>query len=136
MFDNVLSFLNLRNTLMAEQREDFRRKHIRYSGLDAEVAIDKHTYAVRNWDMNGIAFETEPDNYIDAGAAVQMIIEFKLPHETIFIKQQAIILRTAHRGVSVATFPFVPPDNRRLFERVLDNLHARKFLESRIAETA
>jgi len=132
MLDNVLSLFGLGQSALPAQ-EDFRRRHVRYSGLDAEVVIGKHTYAVHDWDLNGIAFETTPDNSLDAGTEVQMSITFKLPHETIIIEQQACIFRIARRGVSVAMFTSMHAGIRRQFERVLDSLYTQKFLESQVA---
>ena len=132
MFDNVLSFFGLANGLPPEQK-DFRRKHVRYSGLHAEVIIGKHTYTVHDWDLNGIAFETAPDTYINVGTQVQMSIKFDLPYETIAIEQSGCIFRIAKRGVSVAMFTSMQAGTRRQFERVLDYLYTQKFLESQVA---
>ena len=132
MFDNVLSFFGLGNGQQPAQG-DFRRKHIRYPGLNAEVVIGKNTYPVHDWDLNGIAFGTTPDNYMNVGTTVQMTIKFSLPHETIIIEQEASIFRIAQRGISVAMYTSLQPGARHQFERVLDGFYAQKFLESQVA---
>ena len=132
MFDNVLSFFGLAND-DASFQGDFRRKRIRYSDLNAEVVVGKNSYPVHDWDMNGIAFETTPDNYMDVGTKVQMNIRFNFPLEPIVVEQEAVIFRIAQRGISVAMFNGIQPTARRQFERVLDNLYTQKFLESQVA---
>ena len=132
MFDNVLSFFGLGNGLPSGQG-DFRRKHIRYPGLNAEVVIGRNTYPVQDWDLNGIAFGTTPDNYLNVGTNVKMTIRFTLPHETIVIDQEACIFRIAQRGVSVAMYTSMQPNARHQFDRVLDSFYAQKFLESQVA---
>lgn len=132
MLNNILSFFGLENGSLPAN-EDFRRKHVRYSGLQAEAIIGKNTYAIRDWDLSGIAFETNPDTCIDTGTEVKMTVKFHFPNEMIAIEQKARIVRNAKRGVSAATFTSMPANAHRQFQRVLDNIYTQNFLESQVA---
>jgi len=132
MLNNILSFFGLENGSLPAH-EDFRRKRVRYPGLQAEAVIGKNTYAIRDWDLSGISFETDPDTCLDAGTEIKMTVKFRFPHEMIAIEQKARILRNAQRGVSAATFTSMPTGTRRKFQRVLDSIYTRNFLESQVA---
>lgn len=109
-----------------------RRRHMRHNSVQAEVIIGNRAYSVRDWSMGGVAFDTTPDARLMNGDYVQLVIKFRLPHDTITVQQRVQVVRTARRGVA-AKFNGMTAEVRRQFERVLDNLHAQTFMESQIA---
>jgi hypothetical protein len=132
LLNNILSFFGLENGSLPAH-EDFRRKRVRYPGAQAEAVIGKNTYAIRDWDLSGLSFETNPDTCLDAGTEVKMTVKFRFPHEMIAIEQKARILRNARRGVSAVTFTSMPAETRGKFLRALHNIYTRNFLESQVA---
>ena len=112
--------------------EEHRRKHVRHPAFQAEALVGGRTYNIRDWSMGGIFFDTAPDARLTAGDSVTVTLKFRFPHDTISIQQQALITRTARRGIA-AEFAPLQGSVRRQFERVLDSIYAQSFLESQIA---
>ena len=132
MFDNALYFFRFINSVEVAQ-ENFRRKHVRYRGLHADIIIENHACAIHDWDMNGVAFETTPDIPLTVGEEIQMVLKFYLPNDTVVVVLPAYIVRAAERGISAAKFLSLQLDVRRQFERVLDSLNTQILLESQAA---
>ncbi len=128
---SILSFFNLGDGAL-NAKADFRRKHIRYAGVHAEVVVGDRAYSIRDWSLGGMSFETAPDARLTAGDKILAVLKFRFPHDTITIQQPALIVRTAKRGIA-AQFAPLPAEARRQFERVLDSLNAQSFMESQVA---
>lgn len=131
LVQSVLSFFNLGRQKPSDLA-DARRKYIRYGGLHAEVTVGNRAYSIRDWSLGGVSFETAPDAGVTIGDKIQLVLKFRFPHDTITIQQPALIVRAARRGIA-AEFAPLPAAARREFDRVLDSLHAEKFLESQAA---
>ncbi len=130
MLDNVLSFLGFGEEPPETEEVGIKRKHVRLDGRSVRIAIGKNIYPVHDWDMSGISFHTTPENYVNLKEVVRMRIAFPFPHETVYLEQEAVIRRCAHRGVSAALFTAMEPAVRHQLERVIDNYHAQEFLRS------
>lgn len=116
---------------MADNGEH-RRRHVRHPAFHAEVIVGGRVYNIRDWSMGGVFFESAPDARIIAGDTVQVTLRFRFLHDTISVQQQALVTRTAKRGIAAEFAPMVTATRRQL-ERVLDSLYTQKFLESQIA---
>lgn len=133
MFNRVLSLFGVRNLTSQGDETSTRRKHVRHEAVHAEVVVGDHSYNIRDWGMGGVFFETTPEVKLNAGDKIPAILRFRFPHETIVIQHPARVIRTARRGGTAAEFAPLPAQVRRQFQRVLDNLHTQRFLESQIA---
>lgn len=109
-----------------------RRKHIRHTGLQAEVEVANRAYSVRDWSFGGVSFDTLPDARLNEGDRINFTIRFRFPHETVTVQQQGRVVRARKQGVA-AEFAPLSQDSRRLFERVIDSYNAQGFLESQVA---
>lgn len=132
MIEKVLSALGLSKKNVTDTQDASRRKHVRYEAFHAEVVVGDRAYAIRDWGMGGVFFETTPDARLTAGDKIPTVLKFRFLHETITVQMPARIIRTAKRGIA-AEFSSLPAEVRRQLERVRDNLHAQNFLESQIA---
>jgi hypothetical protein len=110
---------------------DTRRKYMRHGGILGEVIVHDRTYDLRDWSFGGLCFETALDPRIQVGERVLFTLKFCLPHETVSIRQAGRVVRAAGRAIAAEFLPLAP-DIRRKFDRVLDGLHARDFLESQV----
>ena len=106
-----------------------RRHHVRYSGRGAEVLLGGQAYALRDWSLSGVAFDTQPDSRILVGDRVSMTLLFRFPHDTLRIETTGKVVRTGRRG----TAALLPEEARRGLARVIDNVHAQDFLQSQVA---
>jgi hypothetical protein len=131
VMSKILSLFNLGGGDLSGTA-DFRRKHVRYAGVHAEVLVGTRSYSIRDWSFGGLSFETAPDARLTAGDKIVAVLKFRFPHATITIQQPAQIVRTAKRGIA-AQFAPLQAETRRQFERVLDSLHAQSFSESQVA---
>jgi hypothetical protein len=131
MINRILAKLGLGDGSLYQEIET-RRKHIRHEGLLADVVVQDRTFGVKDWSMGGFCFETLPDPHMVVGDKVQFTLRFKLPHETVIIRQAGRIVRAARRGIAAEFMP-LSPEARRKFTRVIDSLHAKSFLESQVA---
>lgn len=109
-----------------------RRRHVRHSGVQAEVVVADKVYSVRDWSMGGMFFETPPDNRLTVGDQIRVNIRFRLPHEVIDIPHQARVVRSVRRGIA-AEFAPMTLEHKRQFQRVIDGFQAQSFLESQSA---
>jgi hypothetical protein len=125
---NLLAFFHLSGKDW-QTDADFRRKYIRHSGVRAEVMVGTRAYSLRDWSLGGVSFETEPDARLMVGDKVQLVLRFRFPHKTVTIQQQAHVVRSVRSGVA-ARFAPLTGAVRREFDRVLDGLHAEKFMLS------
>jgi hypothetical protein len=136
MIDRLLNILGLGDGSMNGAAE-WRRKHIRHDvrkiSIQAEVQIDGRAYSIRDWSMGGLCFDADTDAKV--GQNVDMQISFRLPHETITIRQPGRVVRAMSRAVATEFAPLAP-DMRRRFQKVLDGIHAMSFVESQAAEVA
>ncbi|MFH1157850.1 MAG: PilZ domain-containing protein [Pseudomonadota bacterium] len=130
MMSGILSLLGLEQRVPSAIPEH-RRKYVRYPGYHAEVIVGDQSYSVRDWSRGGVAFETAPDARLTTGDHIQVTLKFRLPHDTITIRQLARIVRASRHNIA-AEFAPLPTVVHRQFERVLDNLHAQDFLESQV----
>lgn len=130
MVSRILSLLGLKRRVPNAVRE-YRRKHVRYPGFHAEMVVGNQSYSVCDWSRGGIAFKTTPNDNLTQGDNIQVILKFKLPHDTLTIKQSACIVRSSKHDIA-AEFDPLPMVVHRQFERVLDNLYAQDFLESQV----
>jgi hypothetical protein len=128
----IMSFFNLGPTMWSEEASDTRRRYMRHDGVLAEVTVGYYNYSIRDWSLGGISFETTPDSRLTVGDRLPLVLKFRFPHGTITIEQNAKIVRTARRGIA-AEFTHLPEAVRRQFDRVVDSLHAQRFLESQAA---
>ena len=131
MINKILSKLGLGDGSLY-QEVDTRRKHLRHGGLQAEVVVQDRAFGVKDWSLGGVCFETLPDPHMVVGDKVQFTLRFRLPHETVIIKQAGRIVRAARRGIAAEFMP-LSPETRRKFARVIDGLHAAQFVESQVA---
>ena len=131
MINKILSKLGLGDGSLYQDL-DTRRKHLRHGGIQAEVVVQDRSFGVKDWSMGGVCFETLPDPHMVVGDKIQFTLRFRLPHETVIIKQAGRIVRAAKRGIAAEFMP-LSPEARRKFARVLDGLHATQFLESQVA---
>lgn len=131
MINQILAKLGLGDGTLY-QPVDTRRKHMRHGGVQAEVQVQDRSYGVKDWSLGGVCFETQPDPLLVVGDKVQFTLKFRLPHETVLIRQAGRIVRAAKRGIAAEFMP-LSPEARRKFERVIDSLHAKNFLESQVA---
>jgi hypothetical protein len=131
MINSILAKLGLGDGSL-NQEIDTRRKHMRHEGFQAEVQVQDQVYGLKDWSMGGICFETQPDPRMVVGDKVQFTIKFRLPHETVIIKQVGRVVRAARRGIAAEFMP-LSPEARRKFARVVDGLNAASFLESQVA---
>ncbi len=111
---------------------DARRRHIRLNGLRADVEMGQQSFPVRDWSQGGVFFETLPDSRLVEGDRLVATIRFRFPHETIAVQRELRVVRTARRGVA-AEFAPMSNDDRKQFDRILDNYHAESFLASQVA---
>ena len=130
MVSRILSLLGLKQRVPSAVQEH-RRKHTRYPGFHTEMIVGDQSYSVCDWSRGGIAFETTPNDNLNPGDNIQVILKFKLPHDTITIKQLACIVRSSKHNIA-AEFAPLPTVVHRQFERVLDNLYTQDFLESQV----
>lgn len=130
MINKILSRLGLGDGTFY-QSIDTRRKHMRHGGLQADVVVQDRAFSVKDWSLGGFCFETLPDPHMVVGDKVQFTLRFRLPHETVVIRQAGRIVRAARRGIAAEFMP-LSPEARRKFHRVLDTLHAKNFLESQV----
>ncbi len=115
-----------------DNQEERRRRHVRHPAVHAEAIVGGRAYSIRDWSMGGVFFDTAPDARLIAGDTVQVTLRFRFPHDTISVQQQALVIRTAKRGIAAEFGPLVAT-TRRQMERVLDSLYAQSFLESQSA---
>lgn len=135
MIHQILTILGLGDGSMNGASE-WRRRHIRHNtheiGVQADVDIAGRTYKIRDWSMGGISFETPANAPATLGAEVDMDIHFRLPGETITIRQAAgRLVRDLERGMATE-FRDMTPEMRRRFEQVLDMIHTQRFMESQL----
>ena len=131
MINKILSKLGLGDGTLY-QSIDTRRKHIRHEGVQADVVVQDKAFSVKDWSMGGFCFETLPDPHMVVGDKVQFTLRFRLPHETVVIRQVGRVVRAARRGIAAEFMP-LSPEARRKFAQVLDTMHAKHFLESQVA---
>src|SRR5262249_31443769 len=131
MINKILAKLGLGDGSLY-QEIDTRRKHMRHDGVLADVVVQDRSFSVKDWSLGGFCFETLPDPHMVVGDKVQFTLRFRLPHETVIIRQAGRIVRAAKRGIAAEFMP-LSPDVRRKFHRVIDTLHAKNFLESQVA---
>ncbi|MBI1214785.1 MAG: hypothetical protein GC185_03075 [Alphaproteobacteria bacterium] len=131
MINQILSKLGLGDSTLAQSAET-RRRHVRRSGVRADVIVGGQTFGVRDWSQGGVFFDVVPDARLVVGDKVQVTMRFRLPHETIDIQQAARVIRAANRGMA-AEFAPLSPEARKKFDRVIDGYHAQSFLESQVA---
>lgn len=131
MLDQILSKLGLGgNVTVSEQT---RRKFIRYPGQQAEVSLAGRVYGVRDWSVGGLLFEANADNSLVVGDHIMVDLKFRMPHETVTIRQKAKVVRAAKRGVAAQFIGNTDNTVRRLFDRVIDGYNTQSFLESQVA---
>ncbi|MEZ0260592.1 MAG: PilZ domain-containing protein [Alphaproteobacteria bacterium] len=128
MINRVLELIGLRT---GNDDIGTRRKHIRHDGVKAEVEVGSKAYGVKDWSLGGVSFETSPYAGMSVGDKIQLTLKFKLAHEIVSIRQVGRVVRAAQRGMAAEFLP-LSPEARRKFERVLDGLHAQRFLESQV----
>lgn len=133
MIHRLLNILGLGDGSLNGAAE-WRRKHVRHDirkvGVEADVEINGKAYSIRDWSMGGLCFEADATPPL--GETVDMHIRFRLPHETVTIRQSGQVVRAVKRGVA-AEFAPLAPDMRRRFRKVIDGLHALEFVESQVA---
>jgi hypothetical protein len=59
-------------------------------------------------------------------------LRFRFPHETVAVEREVRVVRAAGRGVA-AEFGPLSNDDRKQFDRILDNYHAENFAASQLA---
>ncbi len=131
MLRQMLSMLGLGDGSLNGAAE-MRRRYIRHAGQDVEVVVADRVYTVKDWSYGGVSFETLFDTPVSAGENLQMTIRFRFPHETVSVTQPGRVVRSAKRGVA-AEFAPLSKEIRRKFDRALDYVHTRDFLESQVA---
>lgn len=133
MIDRLLNILGLGDGSMNGAAE-WRRRHVRHdirkTAVQAEVEINGRAYSIRDWSMGGLCFDAEA--VPNVGQKLDMQIRFRLPHETITIRQPARVVRAMKRGVATEFAPLAP-EMRRRFQKVVDDIHALDFVESQVA---
>lgn len=127
MINRVLELIGLRSS----NDIGTRRKHIRHDGVKAEIEVGGKAYGVKDWSLGGVSFETSPYAGMSVGDKIQFTLKFKLAHEVVSIRQVGRVVRAAKLGMAAEFLP-LSPEARRKFERVLDGLHAQRFLESQV----
>lgn len=135
MIHQILNILGLGDGSLNGAKE-WRRRHIRHNTRDisvqADVEIGGRTYKIRDWSMGGLCFETPANAPATVGAEVDMDIHFRLPGETVTIRQAGgRLVRSVSRGMATE-FSSLTPDMRRRLEKVLDMIHTQRFLESQL----
>lgn len=111
---------------------DPRRKYIRFEGAQAEIEFGQQSLPVRDWSQGGVFFDAVPGVELNEGDKMVATLRFRFPHETVSVQQQIRVVRTARRGVAVEFGP-QSNDDRRLFNRIIDNYNAENFLASQTA---
>lgn len=133
MIHRLLNILGLGDGSLNGATE-WRRRHVRHdirkAGVEAEVEINGRSYSIRDWSMGGLCFDAEAAPQL--GQKLDMQIRFRLPHETVTIRQNARVVRAMQRGVATEFAPLAP-EMRRRFRKVLDGIHALEFVESQVA---
>lgn len=133
MIHRLLNILGLGDGSMNGAPE-WRRRHVRHdirkAGVEAEVEINGRAYSIRDWSMGGLCFDADAAPQL--GQNLDMQIRFRLPHETVTIRQSGHVVRAIKRGVATEFAPLAP-DMRRRFRKVVDGLQALEFVESQVA---
>lgn len=133
MIHRLLNILGLGDGSLNGASE-WRRRHVRHdirkAGVQAEVEINGRAYRIRDWSMGGLCFDS--DAAPAAGQDIDMHIRFRLPDETVTIRQSGRVVRAVRRGVA-AEFAPLGPEMQRRFRKVLDGLHTLEFAESQVA---
>lgn len=131
MISSLLSKLGLLGDDLAVGGED-SRKYIRHAGFRAEVEVGNRSYSLRDWSIGGLSFENKMDARMTAGDKINVVLKFRLPHDTVEVVEQATVIRTGVQDIA-AQFTGLSPEARRQFARVVDSLHAQGFIESQVA---
>lgn len=131
MLSKILSMIGLGDGSLNGEVEA-RRRYARHAGQDVEVVVANRVYSVKDWSYGGVSFETLLDAPVNAGDSLQMTIRFRFPHETVSITQPGRVVRAARRGIA-AEFQPLSKEIRRKFDRALDYVHTRDFMESQVA---
>lgn len=120
-----------------------RNKAVRHDGTYHDVLLAGKPYQIEDWSMDGVLFETPdydwnvggvyfeaaPSIHLQAGDMVSLTLQFHVFDETINIPVQARITRVDTKGTA-AKFGTLSPQTRHEFDRVIDLLNARDFLQS------
>ncbi len=110
---------------------DARRKYIRFDGTCAQAEVNGQAFRVKDWSAGGISFDAAPGS-VKAGDSFDVVVRFSFAHETVSMRQQARVVRSANRGVA-AQFAPMTADDRRMFDRIVDSYHAQSFFQSQVA---
>lgn len=111
---------------------DPRRKYIRFEGAHAEIELGQQSLPVRDWSQGGVFFDSVPGVDLQEGDKLVATLRFRFPHETVSVQQQIRVVRSARSGVAVEFGP-QSNDDRKQFNRVIDNYNAENFLASQTA---
>lgn len=122
----ILSFFT---GLTAEATPDFRRRHVRHTGVTGDIALGQSNYSLRDWSLGGASFDLGPDAAVMRGDQLMLEMTFRLPTETITVTLPAKVVRTA-RGAAAVEFADLETEARRQLARVTDGLNAQEFLSS------
>ena len=131
MINKILSKLGLGDGSLYQEIET-RRKHMRHEGVQGDVVVEDRAYGLKDWSLGGVSFETQLSPQLAVGDKVSFTLRFRLPHETVLIRQTGRVVRAAKRVIA-AEFQPLSPEARRKFARVIDSVHASDFLESQVA---
>ncbi len=111
---------------------DVRRKYIRFTGGNAEISLGQSALRVRDWSQGGVFFDADPALDLHEGDKMVATLHFRFPHETVSVQQQIRVVRAARRGIAVEFGP-QSNDDRKQFNRIIDNYNAENFVASQVA---
>ena len=108
-----------------------RRRHTRLEEEVSRIAVNGFDYNIKDWSKGGVYFDA-PNQSFKIGDAVDLVLNFSLPHGHIQIPLSGRIARRTRSGYAVQFTPLTS-ETRAQFVRVLDAIVSRGFENSTIA---
>src|SRR5476649_1513325 len=108
MFSQILAKLHAQEIAYRDDIIETQRKFLRHEGSAAEVMVAGRPYALRDWSLGGVLFETprpdvnlsgifyeyKPFPQLKPGDKLRLALRFHLLDETVEIPLEAQILRS------------------------------------------
>ncbi len=132
MLSNLLSSIGETFGLHHVQKagQELQRKFLRRDGGRSTVMIDGAEFFVENWSEGGLLLAANSNHAYQKGDDLDMLIKFNLPYNTVNIRHQGKIVRTAKEGRIAMQFKEMPQEVKRQFDRVVDSIIAEGFVLS------
>ena len=132
MLTNILSTIGETFGLhhMQKVTQELQRKFLRRDGGSSTVMINGKEFLVENWSEGGLLLAANSNHAFQRGDELDMLIKFSLPYNTINIRHEGQIIRTAKEGGIAMQFKEMPQEVKRQFDRVVDSIIAEGFVLS------